>query len=49
MSKVSSKNKQSINFNLDKLDFSDLDSAFIALKSFVDHCKDASDRYTTTS
>ena len=48
-SKIALKNKEKMKFNLDKIDFSDLDSAFVALKTFVDHCKDASDRYTSAS
>ncbi len=35
--------REQLKFKLDNLDFSNLDSAFDALKSFVDHCKDVSD------
>ena len=38
--------RKKLKFELDGLDFSNLDSAFDALKTFVEHCKDVSDQYT---
>ena len=41
--------RRKLEFELDKLDFHNLDSAFSALQSYVDHCKEASDEYTSNN
>ena len=41
--------RKKLEFDLNHLDFSNLDSAFEALKTFVDHCKEVSDEYASTN
>ena len=41
--------RKKLEFDLNRLDFSNLDSAFEALKTFVDHCKEVSDEYASTN
>lgn len=41
--------RKKLEFDLNSLDFRNLDSAFEALKTFVDHCKEVSDEYASNN